>query len=434
MTAIGAGGRLALLVGGGPAPGINSVISSVTIEAINDGFEVIGCHDGYKWLVQGSTSHVRKLSIAEVSRLHLNGGSILGTSRTNPAKCDADMARALDTFRQLGVTALVSVGGDDSAFSASQVWKRSGGAIKVAHVPKTIDNDLPLPPSVPTFGFETARHYGVFLVRNLAEDAKTTSRWYIIGSMGRAAGHLALGIGKAAAATLTLIPEEFAGRRLTIRELCDTIAGSIIKRKSQDRAYGVVVMAEGLMESIGEQGLLEAMGGEQLSRYGKVERDPHGHLRLGEIDFARMVKDYLHVVLEELGIKTALIDKEVGYELRSADPIPFDIEYTRDLGYGAVKFLCSPDSAKFGAVISFVDGKLQPMPFEEIVNPATGRMKPRKVDIGSETYECARRYMIRLEKSDFVEPQVSRVAAAAGMSAEQFKKRFGFVAGLKPQE
>jgi 6-phosphofructokinase 1 len=427
-------GRLALLVGGGPAPGINGVISSVTIEAINHGIEVIGCSDGYKWLIQGSTAHVRKLSIAEVSRLHLNGGSILGTSRANPAKNETDMNRVLETFRTLGVTSLVSIGGDDTAYSASQVWKRSQGAIKVAHVPKTIDNDLPLPPSVPTFGFETARHYGVFLVRNLAEDAKTTSRWYIIVSMGRAAGHLALGIGKAAAATLILIPEEFAGRRLTIRELCDTIAGSIIKRKSQDRMYGVVVLAEGLMESIGEQGLIEAMGGEKLTRYGKVDRDPHNHLRLGEIDFSRMLKDHLRAVVDELGLKTALIDKDLGYELRSADPIPFDAEYTRDLGYGAVKFLRSPEADKFGAVISFVDGKLQPMPFEEIVNPATGRMKPRKVDIASETYECARRYMIRLEKSDFVEPQLSRVAAAAGMTSEQFKNRFGYLAGLKSPE
>lgn len=420
-------GRIALLVGGGPAPGINGVISAVTIEAINRGFEVIGCHDGYKWLIQGSTGHIRKLTIADVSRLHLNGGSILGTARANPAKNDADMAKVLDTFRTLGVSALVSIGGDDTAFSASQVWKRTGGAIKVAHVPKTIDNDLPLPPSVPTFGFETARHYGVFLVRNLAEDAKTTSRWYIIGSMGRAAGHLALGIGKAAAATLTLIPEEFAGKRLTIRELCDTIAGSIIKRKSQDRAYGVVVMAEGLMESVGEQGLIDLMGGENLSRYGKVERDPHGHLRLGEIDFARMIKDALHDTLKEIGIKVAMIDKEVGYELRSADPIPFDIEYTRDLGYGAVKFLCSPQAEKCGAIITFVDGVLDPLPFEEVVNPATGRMKPRKVDIASETYECARRYMIRLEKPDFFEPQLSRVAAAAGMTPQQFQSRFQYL-------
>ena len=99
-----------------------------------------------------------------------------------------------------------------------------GGTIRVAHVPKTIDNDLPLPGSTPTFGFETARQLGVPIVRNLAEDARTTSRWYLIVSMGRAAGHLALGIGKAAAATLTIIPEEFAGRQVTLDELCDIIA------------------------------------------------------------------------------------------------------------------------------------------------------------------------------------------------------------------
>src|SRR5205085_5841710 len=114
-------------------------------------------------------------------------------------------------------------GGDDTAYSGSQVYLRAGGRIRVAHVPKTIDNDLPLPASTPTFGFETARHLGVATVRNLAEDARTTSRWYVIVSMGRAAGHLALGIGKAAAATLILIPEEFRTRRVTLEEICDTI-------------------------------------------------------------------------------------------------------------------------------------------------------------------------------------------------------------------
>src|SRR5205085_3318815 len=125
-----------------------------------------------------------------VSPVNLKGGSILGTSRTNPAANEEDMARVLEAFRKLGVTALVSIGGDDTAFSASRVHKAARGAIRVAHVPKTIDNDLPLPGSTPTFGFETARHHGVYLLRNLAEDARTTSRWYIIISMGRTAGHL----------------------------------------------------------------------------------------------------------------------------------------------------------------------------------------------------------------------------------------------------
>src|SRR5262249_42179150 len=148
---------------------------------------------------------------------------ILGTSRTNPAKSDADMRNVLDALQRLNVTKLVTIGGDDTAYSGSQVYLRAGGAVRVAHVPKTIDNDLPLPGSTPTFGFETARHLGVSIVRNLAEDARTTTRWYLVVSMGRAAGHLALGIGKAAAATLTVIPEEFHGRRVTLDDITDIL-------------------------------------------------------------------------------------------------------------------------------------------------------------------------------------------------------------------
>jgi ATP-dependent phosphofructokinase / diphosphate-dependent phosphofructokinase len=430
-------GKLALLVGGGPAPGINGVISSVTIEACNHDMEVIGFYDGYKYAVLepdkfDPEKHIRSLTINDVSRLHLNGGSILGTSRTNPAKNPADLERVLATFRRLGVTMLVSIGGDDTAFSASQVHLKAGGAIKVAHVPKTIDNDLPLPGSAPTFGFETARHYGVFIVRCLAEDARTTGRWYLIVSMGRAAGHLALGIGKAAAATLTLIPEEFRGRakRLTLDELCDIIVGSMLKRKLKGRSYGMVVLAEGLLESIGEQGLLDVMMASGVMQYGTMDRDPHGHLRLGEIEFGRMVKDRLAAKVAEVGLKGPIIDKDLGYELRCADPIPFDLEYTRDLGYGAVKFLRSTDATKYGAVISLSEGKMKPLPFESIINPETGRMRPRLVDVTGEGFECAKRYMFRLDRSDFEAPKLSELAQCAGMTPETFKARFGYLVGL----
>src|SRR5947209_2085773 len=213
MSSAPMSGRLALVVGGGPAPGINGVISSVTIEAIEQGVEVVGCRDGFQHLVSGNADHCRKLTIDEVKGIHLRGGSILGTSRTNPAESEEAMRNVLDVLRRLDVSMLVTIGGDDTAFSGSQVYLRAGGAVRVAHVPKTIDNDLPLPGSTVKFGFETARQVGVGIVRNLAEDARTTSRWYLIVSMGRAAGHLALGIGKAAAATLTIIPEEFEQRK-----------------------------------------------------------------------------------------------------------------------------------------------------------------------------------------------------------------------------
>jgi 6-phosphofructokinase 1 len=425
--------KLALLVGGGPAPGINGVISSVTIEALNQGMEVIGFVDGFKWLVQGNTDHVKPLTIELAKPIHRRGGSILGTSRTNPTKSDADMRHVLDVLRRLEVGYLVTIGGDDTAYSASRVHAEAGGAIRVAHVPKTIDNDLPLPGSTPTFGFETARQLGVGIVHNLAEDARTTSRWYLIVSMGRAAGHLALGIGKAAAATLTIIPEEFRGRPVTLDELCDILLGAIIKRRSQDSHFGIVVLAEGLIEAIGEKGLLAAMAEAELGRYGKLKRDPHGHLRLGEIEFGRMVKDRLASRLEELDLSVTLIDKDLGYELRCADPIPFDAEYTRDLGYGAVKFLRSDAAGRFGAIISFVGGHMEPLPFNEVLNPETKRMQTRKVNVDGEAYECARRYMIRLERRDLEEPdRLGKLAASAGMSPEQFRKRFGYLVGLNP--
>jgi 6-phosphofructokinase 1 len=426
--------KLALLVGGGPAPGINGVISAVTIEGINHGMEVIGFQDGFKWLVRGSTEHYRRLTIEDVKGIYLRGGSLLGTSRTNPTTLPESMRNTLEVFRRLEVDALVTIGGDDTSYSGSEVYRQAGGALRVAHVPKTIDNDLPLPGSTPTFGFETARQLGVFIVRNLAEDARTTSRWYLIVSMGRAAGHLALGIGKAAAATLTIIPEEFRGRQVTLDELCDIIVGSIIKRTSQNSHYGVVVLAEGLIGAIGEKALMAAMdAGGYLGRYGTVSRDPHGHLRLGEIEFGRMIKDLLAARLEQQGLKTTLIDKDLGYELRSADPIPFDAEYTRDLGYGAVKFLRSEAATRFGAIISFVEGRMQPLPFEEMLNPETKRMKTRKVDVNAEGYECARRYMIRLEKSDFTDPgRLVRIATAAGMAPEQFRDRFGYLVEKDP--
>jgi len=419
---------LALLVGGGPAPGINGVISATTIEAVNQGFKVYGVRDGFKYLVRGDLSQARPLGIEDVKDVALRGGSVLGTSRTNPAKSEADMRAVLDSLGKLGVNALVTIGGDDTAYSASQVFKAAGGAIRVAHVPKTIDNDLPLPGSTPTFGFETARQLGVFIVGNLAEDARTTSRWYLIVSMGRAAGHLALGIGKAAAATLTIIPEEFSHRPVKLDEVCDIILGAILKRASRGTHYGVVVLAEGLIEAIGEGGLGAMMEAGHIGRYGTVSRDPHGHLRLGEIEFGRMIKDHLSEKLEALGLKMTIIDKDLGYELRCADPIPFDAEYTRDLGYGAVKFLLDGQSKQFGAIISFVEGRMKPLPFDTMINPETGRMKPRKVDVKGEGYECARRYMIRLDERDFGDPQkLAAIAKAANLSPEQFRERFGYV-------
>jgi 6-phosphofructokinase 1 len=248
--------------------------------------------------------------------------------------------------------------------------------------------------------------------------------------MGRAAGHLALGIGKAAAATVTIIPEEFRSQKVTLNAVCDIILGSIIKRVSHHQKHGVVILAEGLLEAIGADALTAVMGVEAVGKYGRVTRDPHGHLRLGEIDFGRMITDLLSDKMESLGLKFTCISKDLGYELRSADPIPFDAEYTRDLGYGAFKFLRSPAAAEFGAIISYAEGRMVPLRFEDMIDPRTNRLRNRRVDVDGEGYECARRYMIRLEKSDFTDAErLQTLAAVVKMKPEQFRDRFGYLCG-----
>jgi 6-phosphofructokinase 1 len=465
--------RLAIVVGGGPAPGINGVISAVTIEADNRGIEVFGIQDGYKWLVKNDTSRIRTLFKHHVAQLYIRGGSMLGTSRTNPAKKVESLNAVLESFRKMVFDALVSIGGDDTAYTASQLYqfvKNSGGKpLRVAHVPKTIDNDLPLPGSTPTFGFETARHYGVASVRNLAEDARTTSRWYLVICMGRAAGHLALGIGKASAATVTIIPEEFGfgpngkPNQITFKRLIDTILGTIIKRVENKKNYGVVVLAEGLMESAKDELkiILERTGG----KYGNYAEDAFGNLRMGGIEFGRMIKDLLTERLHDpeaeqelqseknertgkneplrelmplhkilgLGPKPLcrpidFISKDLGYELRCADPIPFDAEYTRDLGYGAVKFLLSDAAKEFGAVITFEQGSMKPKPFEEMIHPETKKMMTRYVNITGESFEVARRYMIRLQQRDFENPEMlTNLAKVIKKTVPEFRDEFEYL-------
>ena len=376
--------KLGILVGGGPAPGINGVISAAAIEAINNGMDVIGIYDGFKWLMRESIAHVVPLSIPDVSRIHFDGGSMLRTARDNPTREPADLERVVKSLERLELTHLITIGGDDTAFSASQVAAGCGGRLRFAHVPKTIDNDIPLPGNMPTFGFQTARHVGVDLVHNLMEDALTTSRWYVVVTMGRKAGHLTLGIAKSAGATLAIIAEEFPPGPVRLDQVCDILEESIIKRRAMGHVDGVALVAEGVAERLDP----EELAGTDVSR------DPHGHMELRDVPLARQLKARVERRFEERGDEVTIVDVNLGYELRCARPIPFDTEYTRDLGWGAVTYLLSPDYAG-GAIISLDGGHLRPLPFHEMMDPDSGRTRVRMVDIESEYYRVAREYMIR---------------------------------------
>jgi len=324
--------RLGILVGGGPAPGINSAISSATIEAVNSGLEVIGIWDGFEHLAAGQTSMVQPLTIADVSRIHAQGGSILRTSRVNPARRPEDLQNTLNSLLELGITYLITIGGDDTAYAAAEIAKAAAGTIQVAHVPKTIDNDLPLPGGMPTFGYETARHVGTELVLSLMEDSRTTNRWYFVVVMGREAGHLALGIGKAAGASLAVIPEEFPQEHVGLKTVCRVLEGAILKRRVMGQQHGLAVIAEGIAEKLDPAELAQIPGVE-------IERDSYGHVSLSEIPLATILRRGVQKSFATRDERLTVTDVTLGYNLRCAQPIPFDIDYTRTLGYGAVRFL-----------------------------------------------------------------------------------------------
>src|SRR5436309_15464803 len=146
--------NLAILAGGGPAPGINSVIQAATIRARLEGTEVIGIRDGFEWIMQGDIDHVVPLTMESVSRIHFRGGSHIGIARANPSKNPQQLENVVLSLLRLNVAQLITIGGDDTAFSAMKLEQHAGGRIRVVHVPKTIDNDLDLPPHIDTFGFQ----------------------------------------------------------------------------------------------------------------------------------------------------------------------------------------------------------------------------------------------------------------------------------------
>lgn len=413
MSNNGAGRQtLAILVGGGPAPGINGVIASATIEAANRGLRVIGLLDGYRWLAQGDTSHVVELGIRNVSRIHNTGGSILGTSRTNPATKPEMLENTVKALIELGVRYLVCIGGDDTTYGASKLAEHAAGRIGVATVPKTIDNDLPLPENAPTFGFESARAAGTAIIEPLMEDARTTGRWYFAITMGRRSGALALGMCKSAGATLAIIPEEFRTEKLDLQMVSDTLVGAIIKRRASGRDNGVAIIAEG----IGER-----LDAEKMPSIKELERDAYGQVHLSDLPLGALLRERVRASLQELGLDTTVVSKDIGYELRCARPIPFDIEYTRTLGYGAVRYLVKGGS---GALIAITGGRITPVALEQLVDKQTGRIRVRTVDVATESYQVARSYMIRLEASDLGGESLTRLASLTSLSPQAFHDRF----------
>jgi 6-phosphofructokinase 1 len=358
---------------------------------------------------------VRELNIAGVSQIHFEGGSILRTARANPTRSPETLRHVVESLRQLDVSYLLTIGGDDTAFGTSRVARAVEGSMSVVHVPKTIDNDLPLPPEIPTFGFTTAVDLGMELVRNLMKDAATTGKWFFVTVMGRHAGHLALGIGGAAGATLTMVAEEFPEGHVPIQHLADVLEGAIVKRLAHGRDHGVALLAEGLLERLDPQTL------------GTVARDTYGNVRLEELELARLLKTRVVASLAARGIGTGIVAKDLGYELRCAPPGGFDIQYCRSLGYWSTRFLLDGGTE---ALATIQGGRLVPIPFDDLIDSRTGKIRVRYADMTSEAYRTLHAYMIRLKREDFEQPERrAALARAAKLSEPEFVQRFECVAG-----
>jgi 6-phosphofructokinase 1 len=256
---------------------------------------------------------------------------------------------------------------------------------------------------------------------NLKEDSRATNRWYFIVAMGRHAGHLALGIGKASASTITVIPEEFRQKTVSLSEVCDVLEGSILKRRLSGRPDGIAIIAEGIATKLNMKDLRKISGVE-------IPRDEYGNIRLADLPLARILRTEIEQRFTKRGEAMNIVDFTLGYELRSAAPVPFDIDYTRTLGHGAVRFLLTRSDdgqTSHGAMICLVGSQLRAVPFDDIQDTETGKTAVRMVDMDSLYYDVARRYMIRIESSALEDLHtLNQLAAEASMQPEAFKRRF----------
>ena len=370
-----------IVVSGGPAPGINSVISSSVIEANNRGYVVKGLVNGFRDITMGEPNAVINLSSDMVGNIYNKGGSILGTSRFNPLKDREHLDKFLSGLKQNNIDKLIVIGGEGSAFLSLKL-SQTVPELSIVHVPKTIDNDLILPNKYPSFGFETALHAGTKIVETLREDAKTCRRWFLATTMGRKAGFLALSIGLASGATSTLIPEEFTGFPPTPADIAAIVFSTIRKRISMGKNYGVIVLAEGILDCLnpGQSELLQ-----------KAVRDDMGRIRYSQVELGDVILPHLRDLLKAANLDVHIITKNIGYELRCCDPLSFDIEYTKFLGYGVVQHILGGNS---GIMVTRDFDKLGFLPLEGMAG-TDGIIKSRGVDLSSDLYRVARSFMIR---------------------------------------
>ena len=373
-------GDFGIVVSGGPAPGINSVIASVVIQAWYKGYRTKGFRKGFKGIILDRQESVMDLSIDQVIPIANLGGSILGTSRYSPFFDKTSEEAFFKVLADNDIDKLVVIGGEGTAYICNRLTQVKP-LLKVVHIPKAIDNDLILPNKHPSFGFETARSKGTQILSSLIAEARTTDRWFLVRTMGRKSGFLALGLGIASGATLTLIAEQYRDG-ITPQDVAEAIFLSVKKRLQNNQRYGTVVLAEGIIDRFDPK---------KVPELANTPRDEVGRLSFSEVKLEDLVAKSLREMCNEAGLKVRFKTENLGYALRSCEPISFDIEYTRLLGYGAVKYLLEG----VGGVTVVRDfDNLAYVPLSAFVDE-NNRVHSRTVDLNSDIYRVATSFMIK---------------------------------------
>ncbi|MBR5831727.1 MAG: 6-phosphofructokinase [Bacteroidales bacterium] len=366
---------VAILTGGGPAPGMNTIIASVAKTFLRDGYRVIGLHGGYSSLFT-TTPRMIDIDFLMADDIFNKGGSMLKMSRFKPSDSDFENRFNLSLFQDNNIKLLVTVGGDDTASTANRIsafLAKKNYPISNIHVPKTIDNDLPLPNSSPTFGYNSAKAQGTVIGTAVMEDARTSENWFVVSAMGRSAGHLALGIAGACHYPMVVIPEFFNKTTITLDKIIRMVISSIVKRKIMGINYGAAMISEGVFHSLSD---------EELKKTGvNFSYDDHGHPELGKVSKAHIFNNMLEQVNKEIGLKVKTRPVEIGYEIRCHTPIAYDLTYCSLLGMGVFKLF---KEGHTGCMV-YVDhvGNISPLFLKDIQDPVTGKIPPRLVNINT---------------------------------------------------
>lgn len=395
---------VAILCAGGPAPGINTVISAVTKIFINNGYNVLGINGGYKSLFAAEPSF-EYLDFDYADQIYSRGGSALKMSRYKPK----DDEFKVEFFKKNNVKLLVTIGGDDTASTANRLSKylaQQNVDVKNIHVPKTIDNDLPLPEGTPTFGYHSAKEEGVRLATTIYEDARTSGNWFVVSAMGREAGHLAFGIGTACHYPMIIIPEMFNKTKVTFEKITNLVISSMVKRRILGIDYGVAIISEGVFHFMSDE--------EIIATGINFTYDDHGHPELGNVSKSHIFNMLTQQKLKDLRIVVKSRPNEMGYELRCCRPIAYDLAYATRLGLGVYKLF------KRGVTgcMTTIDrgGEVSPLYLKD-VEDENGKVRPRLVNVDTENvqlifrnnlhfitkedYRAAKKYVKDPEEFDF---------------------------------